>query len=99
MPEKTYKGIPRSQIPWGPAIDYSKCISCNKCVDYCKLGVYEVQEKDGKQKPVVLDFDACVMFCKGCQDICPAGAISHPSRKETRDLILKLRKAKGEARS
>ena len=50
MSEETWRGIPRSQIPWYPTIDYEKCVSCGKCVDYCTLGTYEFEEKDGKKE-------------------------------------------------
>jgi NAD-dependent dihydropyrimidine dehydrogenase PreA subunit len=58
------------------------------------MGVYEFEEKEGKKRSIVNNPTSCVVFCKGCQDICPAKAISHPSRKETRDLIIKLKKEK-----
>jgi NAD-dependent dihydropyrimidine dehydrogenase PreA subunit len=92
--EEIFHGVPRSKIPWGPTIDYEKCVSCGKCVDYCHMGVFEFEEKNGKKRPVVHKPTGCVVFCKGCQDICPTHAISHPSRKETREFILKLKKAK-----
>jgi NAD-dependent dihydropyrimidine dehydrogenase PreA subunit len=94
MPEETYHGIPRSKIPWGPTIDYEKCVACGKCVEYCKLGVYEFEEKDGKKRSVVKNPTNCVVFCTGCDGICPAGAITHPSKKETCELIQKLKKTK-----
>jgi NAD-dependent dihydropyrimidine dehydrogenase PreA subunit len=94
MSEETYPGVPGSKIPWYPTIDYEKCISCGKCVDYCKLGVYEFEEKQGKKRSLVKNPDNCVVLCTGCQDICPAGAITHPSKTETRKIIRKLRKAK-----
>lgn len=37
--------------------------------------------------------NSCVVFCRGCEDICPADAIKHPSKKDTREIIKKLRKA------
>jgi len=93
MTEETYRGIPRSKIPWHPTIDYEKCISCGKCADYCTLGVYELEEKQGKKRTVVKNPNSCVVLCTGCQEICPAGAIKHPSKAETREIIRKLRKA------
>jgi NAD-dependent dihydropyrimidine dehydrogenase PreA subunit len=93
MPERTYKGIPRDKIPWGPTVNYEKCVSCGKCVVYCKLGVFELGEVEGKKKPIVVNPNNCVIFCKGCQDVCPVGAISHPSRKETQELIGEMRRA------
>jgi NAD-dependent dihydropyrimidine dehydrogenase PreA subunit len=94
MAEETYHGVPRSKIPWGPTIDYERCVGCLKCADYCHMGVYEVEEKNGKKRSVVKNPNRCVVMCTGCQDICPAKAITHPSLKETRELIQKLRKNK-----
>lgn len=94
MTEETYHGVPRNKISWGPTIDYEKCISCGKCVDYCTLGVFEFEEKEGKRRSVVKNPNSCVVFCTGCQDICPADAITHPSEEETQKIIKKLQKAK-----
>jgi NAD-dependent dihydropyrimidine dehydrogenase PreA subunit len=92
--EETYEGVPRNKIPWGPKIDYEKCISCGKCVEYCKLGVYELEENQGKKKSVVKNPYNCVVFCKGCEEQCPAGAITHPLKEETQKIIEKLQKTK-----
>ena len=92
MVEETYHGVPRSKILWGPTIDYEKCTSCGKCLDYCKLGVYEPEEKDGKKRSVVKKPNNCVVFCTGCEEQCPVGAIKFPSKRETRELIKKLQK-------
>jgi NAD-dependent dihydropyrimidine dehydrogenase PreA subunit len=92
MSSETWHGIPRSKIPWHPKIDYEKCISCGKCVEYCTLGAFEFEEKDGKKRPVVKNPNNCVVLCTGCDEICPAGAIKHQSKKETRDAIKNLRK-------
>ena len=94
MRQETHHGVPRSKIRWGPTIDYEKCVSCRKCVDYCKLGVYQLEETQGKKKPVVRNPNYCVVLCTGCEEQCPAGAIKHPSKKETREIIKKLRDAK-----
>ena len=94
MPEETYKGITRTLIPWYPTIDYKKCVSCGKCVEYCKLGAYSYEQVDGEKRPVVTKPYNCVVLCKGCQDICPSKAITHPSRKATVDLIRKLLRQK-----
>jgi formate hydrogenlyase subunit 6/NADH:ubiquinone oxidoreductase subunit I len=87
--EETYEGIPREKIPWNPKIDYEKCISCGKCVDFCHMKAYKSEEKDGKKRSVV-NPNRCVVFCRGCEDICPVGAISHPSEEETKKTIQKL---------
>jgi NAD-dependent dihydropyrimidine dehydrogenase PreA subunit len=83
---------PREKIPWFPTIDYQKCISCGKCVDYCKLGTFEFEEKDGEKRSVVKNPYNCVVLCTGCDGICPAGAITHPSKKDTGNIIRSLRK-------
>jgi NAD-dependent dihydropyrimidine dehydrogenase PreA subunit len=93
MSEETYQGVPRSNIPWYPTIDYEKCIGCGKCVDYCKLGAYEFEEKQGKKRPIVKNPNSCVVLCTGCEEICHADAITHPSKRATREIIKKLRKA------
>jgi NAD-dependent dihydropyrimidine dehydrogenase PreA subunit len=92
MSEETWHGIPRSEVPWYPTINYEKCISCGKCVDYCKLGAYEFEEKDGKQRSVVKHPNNCVVLCTGCDKICPAKAIKHQSKKKTSEIIRKLRR-------
>lgn len=92
MTEENWHGIPRSKIPWYPTIDYDKCQNCGKCVEYCTLGTYEFEEKNGKKKPVVKNPNNCVVMCSGCDSICPAGAIKHPSKKDTREKIRELRK-------
>ena len=94
MAKELYKGISREKIPWYPTIDYAKCVSCGKCVDYCKLDAYSFEGSGERQRSVVKKPYNCVVLCKGCQDICPSGAISHPSRKKTVDIIRKLRKSK-----
>jgi NAD-dependent dihydropyrimidine dehydrogenase PreA subunit len=94
MSGETYKGIPRNKIPWYPIVDYEKCVSCGKCVDYCKLGAYEIKKNDGKERIVVKNPYNCVVLCTGCESQCPSGAISHPSKEETRKIITRMQKAK-----
>ncbi len=89
--EKTYHGIPRNKITWNPIIDYPKCVTCGKCVDFCHMKAFKYEEKDGK-KTTVVNPNRCVVFCRGCEDICPVGAITHPSEEETRKVILNLKK-------
>ncbi len=80
MPEEEYEGIPRNKIPWDPKIDPDKCITCGKCVDFCHTEAFELKEQNGKKKTVV-NPTRCVVFCRGCEDVCPVGAISHPIRR------------------
>ncbi len=61
---------------WYPIIDYSKCVECLTCVNFCPHGVFEA--KDGK--PSVKNREACVDMCKGCEKICPEKAITHASK-------------------
>jgi len=92
MSEEKYEGIPRKKIQWDPQVNYEKCVSCGKCVDFCHMNAFKFEEKDGKKRPAV-NPNRCVVFCKGCEDICPEGAITHPSEKETQKLIEKLQNA------
>jgi len=90
MAEETYQGIPRNKIVWHPIIDYEKCVSCGKCVDFCHVKSFGVEENGGKMRTIVQNLNACVVLCRGCEDICPAAAITHPSKEETKQSIEKL---------
>jgi NAD-dependent dihydropyrimidine dehydrogenase PreA subunit len=90
--EETWHGIPRKEIPWYPKIDYEKCVTCGKCVDFCHMSVFATEEKEGRNRTIVKNPNGCVVTCTGCDSICPAGAISHPSEKEFRQSIRELRK-------
>jgi NAD-dependent dihydropyrimidine dehydrogenase PreA subunit len=92
MSEETWHGIPRNKIPWYPIIDYEKCITCGKCLDFCHMKVFTAEEKDGKKKAVVKNPNSCIVTCTGCDSICPTGAIKHPSEKEFEEKIKTLRK-------
>ena len=93
MSEETYEGIPRNKIVWHPIINYEKCTTCGKCVDFCHVKAFGFEGKGKKKKTVVANQNACVVMCRGCEDICPAGAISHPSEEETEKSIKKLQEA------
>ncbi len=86
MTGEQYEGIPRNKIPWDPKIDYTKCTACGKCVDFCHTKAFRTEEKDAK-KTTLVNPNHCVVFCHGCEDICPVGAISHPSDEETQKII------------
>ena len=93
MSEEIWHGIPRSQIPWYPTTDYEKCITCGKCVDFCHMGVFAMEEKNGKKITSVKNPYGCVVTCTGCDPVCPTGAIKHPSKKEFREKLNDLRKS------
>jgi ferredoxin len=92
MPETQYQGIPRSKIPWDPKIDYSKCTSCGKCMDFCHMKAFKMEETDEKRKTVV-NSNQCVVFCRGCEEVCPVNAISHPSEEKTQKIIDELKQS------
>jgi NAD-dependent dihydropyrimidine dehydrogenase PreA subunit len=58
------------------------------------MEAFAFEEKEEKKRSVVKNPNNCVVFCRGCEDICPAGAITHPSEEETQKIIEKLKKAK-----
>ncbi|MCT4631541.1 MAG: 4Fe-4S binding protein [Firmicutes bacterium] len=58
---------------WYPVISQEECTECGSCVEKCSHGVYEV----GVKKPIIVNPDECVDGCRGCQNICPSGAISY----------------------
>jgi NAD-dependent dihydropyrimidine dehydrogenase PreA subunit len=93
MSEEKYEGIPRNKIVWHPIINYEKCTTCGKCVEFCHAKAYGFEGKGTKKKTVVANQNACVVLCKGCEDICLSGAISHPSVEETEKSIKKLQEA------
>ena len=92
LSEELWHGIPRSKILWYPTIDYEKCITCGKCVDFCHMSVFATEEKEGEKKTIVKNLNGCVVTCTGCDSICPTGAISHPSKNEFLAIIRELRK-------
>ena len=58
------------------------------------MNTFGFEEKEGKKKTVVKGQNACVVMCRGCEDICPAGVITHPSEIKTQKIIEKLKKNK-----
>jgi NAD-dependent dihydropyrimidine dehydrogenase PreA subunit len=91
MSEDKYENIPRNKIPWDPKIDYTQCTTCGKCVDFCHMKAFKFEEKNGK-KITSVNPNTCVVFCRGCEDICPSGAISHSDEEKTQKIIEKLKK-------
>jgi ferredoxin len=90
MSEKEFGGIPRNKISWDPKINYKACISCGKCVDFCHTHAFTTKEEQGKKQIIVVP-NRCVVFCRGCEDVCPVKAISHPDEEETKKTIDQLK--------
>ncbi len=76
--QKTYKGIPREQIPWFPTVHLEKCDGCKECLVLCPTGVYVWD--DGTQKPLVINPFNCVVGCSNCATICKRDAIIFPPK-------------------
>jgi ferredoxin len=93
MPKDTYEGIPRVKILWDPKIEYKKYGSCGKCVDFCHMNAFKSEESECWKRRITVNSNKCVVFFRGCENICPAGAISHPSEEETQKTIEKLQEA------
>ena len=55
------------------------------------MKAFGFKEEESKKKTVVKNTDACEVFCRGCEGICPSGAISHPSEVKTQEIIDKLK--------
>jgi len=58
---------------WYPVINFEKCIECGACIDKCSHGVYE----KNTTKPNVICAEGCIDGCRGCQNLCPTGAIEY----------------------
>ena len=63
------------RTPWYPVIDYSLCIVCGQCHDFCLFGVYTT---DDANQPRVTSPNSCKPGCAACARICPQGAIMFP---------------------
>ena len=80
--------VPRGKIPWFPKIAFDACIGDQECVKFCKNDVFHWNEV--KNRPDVIKPFNCVVGCDACSQICPAEAISFPSRDELRRIMLAL---------
>jgi NAD-dependent dihydropyrimidine dehydrogenase PreA subunit len=71
-----WKGTPRENIPWYPAVELDRCAGCKACFEFCGHGVYAWNEQD--EKPVIAEPFQCIVGCSSCRDQCAAGALSFP---------------------
>jgi NAD-dependent dihydropyrimidine dehydrogenase PreA subunit len=80
----TWKGVPREEIPWYPAIDLDKCVGCKECFNFCRHKVYSWDEENNKTK--VAEPFSCVVGCSTCLGLCKENAISFPPLTILKDL-------------
>jgi NAD-dependent dihydropyrimidine dehydrogenase PreA subunit len=83
------KTVSREKIPWFPTVDPGRCTGCRVCLDFCSYGVYGWDEELGiaaVRRPY-----ECIVGCNGCEDRCPAGAITFPDPVAVRAVIRKLK--------
>jgi len=59
---------------WYPVIDYSRCVNCGQCLQFCLFGVYALQD----ERVSVMNPDNCKPGCPACSRVCPRGAIMFP---------------------
>jgi len=90
MGDETFMGVPRGKIPWYPEIDYDKCDFCMECDEFCPHRVFERRD-DEEKKLVVANPENCVVFCRACAKTCDPDALAFPDKKETTELIKRLR--------
>ena len=90
-------GAPRSDIHWGPTVNYDKCIGCGLC--YVTCGGRVVYDWDvATNRPIVARFDNCSPGCNTCANLCPAEAITFPdlaairTPRDEHNVIAKARK-------
>ncbi len=76
---KSWRGIPREEIPWFPSIMEELCDGCKVCLKFCSFGVYEYDEKTDKVK-VAYPFH-CEVGCSICAAKCKPKAIVFPPLK------------------
>jgi NAD-dependent dihydropyrimidine dehydrogenase PreA subunit len=80
-----WKGTPREQIPWHPAVDSTQCVGCRACFEFCSHGVYGWDEETST--PTVREPFQCVVGCSSCSLQCEAGAITFPPLTVLKDFF------------
>ena len=87
--EALWQGIPRREVPWYPTVDLDLCIGCQACLEFCPNDVYLWDEEDNH--PIVANPYNCVVYCRGCANVCTEEAISFPDKAEIVALVKELR--------
>jgi len=60
---------------WHPVLDYSRCINCGQCLQFCLFGVFALDEEGVVR---ATEPDNCKLGCPACSRVCPRGAIMFP---------------------
>jgi NAD-dependent dihydropyrimidine dehydrogenase PreA subunit len=84
LSQTPWHGIPRTEIPWVPAVDANKCIGCELCYVTCGREVYEMTPGPHAKAVTERPYN-CMVGCSTCAMVCPTQAISFPGR----DLVWK----------
>ena len=73
---RTWRGIPREQIPWFPTLYADRCDGCGRCLSFCPEGVFAPTAEGDKVE--VVEPLACQVGCSACAAVCPREAIAFP---------------------
>jgi formate hydrogenlyase subunit 6/NADH:ubiquinone oxidoreductase subunit I len=57
------------------------------------MGAFKFEEENRQKNPIA-NPNWCVVFYRGCEDICPENAIKHPSEEKIQKIIDRGRKPK-----
>ena len=88
--DASFRGIPREEIPWFPAVNDAKCTGCSSCVEFCIHGVFKFDGKSHVVKPY-----NCVVGNTTCRSFCPEKAITFPTYAALKTTLAKLREKHG----
>ncbi len=69
---ETFDDAPQKR--WYPVLDYSRCVGCRQCYDFCLFGVFDLEG----DRVVAVEPDRCKPGCPACARVCPRGAIMFP---------------------
>lgn len=63
---------------WFPNINYDKCNTCKKCLEFCN----KVYHFNNEKNRVEIKAENCKLLCKSCQNVCKYDAINLPNRQD-----------------
>ncbi len=73
---RTWRGLPREQVPWFPTRCADRGDGCGRCHSFCPNGVFALAP-DGALLEVAEPL-ACQVGCSACAAACPREAIAFP---------------------